>query len=135
MVGYFASIVKKFAQEGMPLAVFDLKNHVSSLSPEVEKERHLAEADAVILTSTSVFNNTFTGIINSTPDNCDIFMLGPSSIMSPDLLQYRNIKVISGAVFEESDHRVLQIIDNDGGTRDFLRYENKKSINILLIII
>ncbi len=78
------------------------------------------------MTSTSVFNNTFHEIIKHTPDHCDIFMLGPSSIMTPDLFQYRNIKVICGSVFEKSDYSVLNIIENNGGTKDFLKVGNKK---------
>jgi len=96
--------------------------------PETEKENYLKKANAVILTSTSIFNNTFSEIINKTPENCDILLLGPSSIMSPILFQYRNVKFICGALFEPSDFNLLNIIENDGGTKDFLKYENKKML-------
>jgi len=53
-------------------------------------------------------------------------MIGPSSIMTPELLEYKNIKMIFGATFKKCDNRVLKIIQENGGTRRFLKFENKR---------
>ena len=58
------------------------------------QENILNQADVVILTSTSVFNGSFLDIVNATPEGCRIYMLGPSSIMVPEMLEYKNIKMI-----------------------------------------
>lgn len=126
MIGFFASIVEKCEKEGIKLSVFDHKLEHDRLLPDAEKMAYLNQAQAVILTSTTVFNKTFNGILKETPDDCAIFMLGPSSIMTPDLFEYRNIKMISGALFEKFDDQVLLTIANNGGTKDFLKYKNKK---------
>lgn len=126
MVGYFDSLLKKFERENIPLSIFDMKIENSDILPETEKVNALKHASALILTSTSVFNNTFYEVIKHTPENCDVFMLGPSSIMATDLFQYRNIRVICGSVFEKFDDDVLKVIENHGGTKDFLKAENKK---------
>ncbi|MCD4679219.1 MAG: hypothetical protein K8S00_02410, partial [Bacteroidales bacterium] len=110
---------------GIPVTVFDFQKEDTVLTPISEQKKLLKEADAVILTSTSIFNATFLDSINATNDNCDIFMIGPSSIMTPELLEYKNIKMIFGATFDKSDNRVLKIIREDGGTRKFLKFENK----------
>ena len=73
----------------------------------------------MILTSTSVFNGTFLDTVNATPEACHVYLLGPSSIMVPELLQYKNVKMIFGATFEKNDIRVLDVIENHGGTRQF----------------
>jgi len=56
-------------------------------------------------------------------------MLGPSSIMVPEMLQYKNIKMIFGATFEKNDTRVLDIIKNHGGTRQFLKLGGKNCLS------
>ena len=122
MLGLFKSIVKKFDDAAISITVFDIGKYDHVLTPISEKKKYLEEADALILTSTSIFNATFIDSINATNDNCDIYMLGPSSIMTQELLDYRNIKIILGATFKKSDYRVINIIENDGGTKDFLKY-------------
>jgi hypothetical protein len=126
MIGLFKPLVEIFQRYGIPLTVFDYKKSDTILTSMSEQEQTLEKADAVILTSTSIFNLTFTNILDDINDNCDIFMLGPSSIMAEEILQYRNIKMIFGSTFDKFDERVLKIIDNDGGTRKFLKIGQKR---------
>ncbi len=126
MLGLFKSLSKKFEDAGISIIVSDRRSNDPVLSPLSEQKKILSEADAVILTSTSIFNASFLNAINPTNDQCDIFMLGPSSIMTPEMLHYKNIKIIFGATFMKFDHRVLKIIQENGGTKDFLKYENKR---------
>jgi len=126
MVGLFKPIVKIFQRNNIPLKVFDYRKSDNILTAMSKQKQILQKTDAVILTSTSIFNLTFLEIINEINDNCDIFMLGPSSIMAEEILQYRNIKMIFGSTFDKFDERVLKIIDNDGGTRKFLKLGQKR---------
>ena len=126
MVGLFKPLVEIFQKNKITLTVFDYKKYDPILTTMSEQEQTLGKSDAVILTSTSIFNLTFLDIINEINDNCSIFMLGPSSIMAEEILQYRNIKMIFGATFNKFDERVLEIIDNDGGTRKFLKLGQKR---------
>ena len=125
MIGLFKPIVKKFQENNIPISVFDYRKSDPLLASNSKQKRLLRKADSVILTSTSIFNMTFINIINKTNDDCNIFMLGPSSIMTQELLQYRNIKMVFGATFKKFDNRILKVIQNDGGTRKFLKFGNK----------
>jgi len=125
MLGFFKPILKKFDHAEIPITIFDLSKNDIALTPLSEQKPILQNADAIILTSTSVFNTTFINSINSTNDVCDIFLLGPSSIMSKELFNYKNIKMIFGSTFDKFDKRILKIIQNDGGTKDFLKFGNK----------
>ena len=87
--------------------------------------KYTSEAKAVILTATSIFNETFMSIVKNTRNNCDIFILGPSSIMNEDMLKYKNIKMIFGSVFQSNDERVLNTIRTGGGTKQFIRFGKK----------
>ena len=97
----------------------------SGLTAINEENEYVSRADAVILSSTTVFNQTFVDLINKTKDNCDIYMLGPSSIMHPDIFSYKNIKIVFGSVFNKYDERVLTLIENGEGTRKFLKLGKK----------
>ena len=55
-------------------------------------------------------------------------MIGPSSIMAQELLDYKNIKMIFGATFKKTDNRILKIIQEDGGTRVFLKLGHKRCL-------
>ncbi|MBC8527744.1 MAG: hypothetical protein ISS28_03635 [Candidatus Cloacimonetes bacterium] len=126
MVGLFKPTIEKFQEDNIPITVFDYKKPDSILTSMSEQKHFLKKADAVILTSTSIFNLTFFDIINEINEDCSIYMLGPSSIMTQEILQYRNIKMIFGATFKKFDNRVLKVIQNDGGTRKFLKFGKKQ---------
>ncbi len=129
MVGLFRPILNIMERKGLKVVVFDKKQTDKRLKSMAEMNEHLGSADAVILTATSIFNKTFHDVINRAKEECEIYLLGPSSIMAPELLNYRNIEMIFGAVFPAYEERVLEIIENDGGTRGFLKLGRKVIIS------
>ncbi len=58
-------------------------------------------------------------------------MIGPSSIMAPEILEYKNINMIFGSTFAKADDRVLKIISEGGGTKEFLKFGNKSVLKII----
>ncbi len=126
MIGYFNSLVNHFKKEEIPLTIFDRRRDDKTITAMTNQKQVLLKADAVILTSTSIFNQTFPEIIKSIKTDCQVFLLGPSSIMAEEMRFYKKVKKIFGATFSKSDHRILEIIKKNGGTRDFLKYENKQ---------
>jgi len=125
MIGYFGSLTDKFKSASINLSIFDLKNNNNALVDINKQKEFLNKADVVILTSTSVLNNTFLEIIESTSENCRIFTLGPSTILHPDMFKYQNIHTIFGSIFEKSDSELLDIIKNGAGTKRFLHLMKK----------
>ncbi len=131
IVGYFESLVTKLLNEGIRFRIFDKDGNIESekISPLNELHSALSEADAAIITGSTLANNTFLNLTSITPEGCSIFLLGPSNILHPDMFRYRNIKVVFGSVFERFDHRVLDMITLGHGARDFLTEKNKVCIN------
>lgn len=125
MIGYFETLYKKFSGLDIKLKVFDIHKDSSILSNLKQMKNSLSKAKTIILTGTSIFNNTFFDIISQSPDNSNIFLLGPSNILSEGMFRYRNIRLIFGSVFENADMRVLQKISDGQGTKGFLSYLNK----------
>ncbi len=125
MIGYFKPLVEKFLDKEIDLKIFDKVEKDDILSP-INKMNHFIEvASTLIITSTTIFNNTFLDIISRTQKHCDIYMLGPSSILHPEMKRYKNIKQVYGAVFEPNDERVIKMIEEGHGTRTFLPFGTK----------
>jgi uncharacterized protein (DUF4213/DUF364 family) len=120
MVGYFESLYNKFSREGIALEVFDLQKESAVLSNIKGFEKAASECDTMILTGTTIFNNTFMDVISRTGDNTTIYLLGPSNILSGEMFRYRNIDVVFGSVFARYDHELLGRIRSGSGTRGFL---------------
>ncbi|MBI9054452.1 MAG: hypothetical protein JEY96_11585 [Bacteroidales bacterium] len=129
MIGFFQSLVKKFENEKIDLKIFDKAVQDEKLSDMSEQLKEVAKTDALILSSTSVFNNTFLDLINATKDNCDIYTLGPSTILNNEMFQYRNVKFLFGSIFEPNDVNTMKIIHHGGGTKQFLPFMDKVFLN------
>ncbi len=122
MIGYFKPIVEKFCQRGIKTHIFDLRDTKVSL-PMSEQKEYLQKCDLAIVTATTVFNKTFSGVCNNS--NGDVFILGPSAFLNDYLFEFNNVKGIMGSVFNKFDSGVLDIIRQDLGTRHFLKLGKK----------
>jgi len=125
MIGFFRSLVEKFEREEINLTIFDKALEDDKLIDMSKQLSEVSKADALILTSTSVFNNSFLEIVSATNEQCDVYMLGPSTILNQEMFQYRNVKVLFGAIFMLNDVNTLKIIEQGGGTRQFLQFMDK----------
>ena len=130
MIGFFQSLVKKFENENINLTIFDKAVQNDKLTDMSQQLEEISKADALILSSTSVFNNTFMDLVNATKDNCDIYTLGPSTILNKEMFQYRNIKLLFGSIFGPNDVNTLKIIQQGGGTKQFLPFMDKVFLNV-----
>jgi len=126
MIGYFESLISKFTKNSIKLNVFDKMVNNNTISPIKQMQNSINKCDALILTATTLFNKSFAEIISNTNNKCNIFILGPSGILNPEIFNYcNNIKVIFGSVFNKFDNEVLQTIADGGGTKSFLSRLNK----------
>jgi uncharacterized protein (DUF4213/DUF364 family) len=100
MIGWFGSLTEKFKKMNINITIFDRLSDDSILTPMSEQAGRLATADCVILTGTTIHNNSFTDIISKTAKDCHIMLLGPSNILHLDMFLYHNIKVVYGSLFE-----------------------------------
>jgi uncharacterized protein len=129
MVGLFQSLLDKFDHAGLKVHVFDIEKTGGGLTHMQYQKKFLNKADAVILTSTSLVNNTFDEVIAETSPASNVYMLGPSGILSGDFFHYPQVKMVFGSLFEKNDHRVLDVIKKGHGTRHFLPYLRKVFID------
>ncbi|HRS53171.1 MAG TPA: DUF364 domain-containing protein [Bacteroidales bacterium] len=125
MIGFFRPLVKKFMKADISLSIFDRLDKDGPVLPDELQPAYIQKADALILTATSIFNNTFLDIVNLTNKNCDVFVVGPSALVSEVFFQYKNVKAIFGSLFKPFDTDVLKIIAEGYGTRMFAMRADK----------
>lgn len=122
MIGYFRPVVEKFYSINKNISIFDL-NDKTICKPMSEQKDYLSRCDLAIVTATTITNNTFFEI----EKNCagDIYLLGPTSILHNYFFEFKNIKAIFGSIFTGQENTVLNLISNNFGTRDFLKFGKK----------
>lgn len=125
MIGYFGSLYEKFRQSGTPVTVFDLDSADKPVAPIEYQKEYLGRADAVVLTATSISNNTFNPIIANTAENVDVFILGPSTTLDRDLLNHPKVRGLFGSRFSQFDDQILDMIELVMETRSMLPFINK----------
>jgi uncharacterized protein len=125
MIGYFESTYLKFEKAGIDVSVFDIDKTDPKLVPSAQEMEYVRNADAIMMTGTTISNNTFQNLTENTKNGCEIFLTGPSAIMHPDIFAYKNIKTIMGSVFEPNDQRILDSIASGGCTKDFIKFGRK----------
>lgn len=125
MIGHFKPILQILEDNNVKVALFDYLNKDARVLPQDQQKSYLKNAQAVILSATSIYNNTFLEITENTSDNCDIFVLGPSSLMHSEIFDYKNIKASFGTIFKNNDQEILEMIRQGDGTRTFMKYATK----------
>jgi len=119
MIGWFRTLAEKIGQTRAELSIFDMDQEDETICPAKHMNDTLKLAGAIFLTSTSVMNNTFYDIISQSKEICDIFTLGPSTLLDRDMFRYRNIRQLFGAVFRKNDAQLLEMIAQGHGTSTF----------------
>jgi uncharacterized protein (DUF4213/DUF364 family) len=126
MIGYFGSLVQKFVDKGIKITVFDLNEQDVPVEPIAHQKESIANADGIILTSTTLANNTFPNLISYTNSHSKVYMLGPSTPLTRQIMDmHSSVSGLFGAKFTPFDSDVLHQIEKGGGTRTFLHRMEK----------
>lgn len=125
MIGFFRPLVAKFDRDQIPLQVFDIEQDDPRLTEYHKIENALSNADQVIITSTTLVNNTFNQLIERLPEHAEAYMLGPSGILHPYMLRYKNVKAVYGMQIPAFQAELPDIIAHGGGTPEFSKLTTK----------
>jgi len=125
MIGYFESLANRFKELGIDITVFDLDSAQKPVESIDNQNVFLSKADAVVITATSIFNNTYNRVLAESNINADFFVLGPSTPL--DLLMFSDsrVKILFGTLFKINDSSILEIIRSGGSAKTFLPLANK----------
>ncbi len=129
MIGFFCSLSVKFQKAGIPITIFDLDPIDKPVAPIETQQFYLAKADVVILTATTISNMTFTELMGNVNPSAEVFVLGPSTNLDIDMLNYPKVKALFGSKFSPFDSASLDLIEEGCGTKKIMPFIKKVFIS------
>ncbi|UCH22396.1 MAG: hypothetical protein JSU83_03920 [Deltaproteobacteria bacterium] len=123
MVGFFGPLVKILETKKALLEVIDDFRGIGSKKLFYQKLSNWA--DVLLLTSTSLLNNTTEDILDHVSKNVKTVLLGPSTPMVAEAFKHLPVHILAGTVPVEKE-QVLKAVRHGLGTR-FIHKFSKKS--------
>ena len=130
MVGYFGPLVGGLRSRGKALHVFERRpSGESGVLPETAAAEILPQCHVVILSATTLINRTLDDLLVLCRNAREVAILGPSTALLPAVFVERGVTLLSGVQVVERE-RVLQVVSEGGGTRQFGRAVRKLTIRL-----
>jgi len=128
MVGHFGPLVDPIRQRAGSLTVFERVERPSGiLRPQREAVHELPGCHVALVTATSIINHTIDALLDAARDCREVVLLGASTPLLPGALGGR-VTLLSGVLVE--DRRVLQVVSEGGGMREFGPHVRKVSVRV-----
>ncbi|MEA2101069.1 MAG: DUF364 domain-containing protein [Thermodesulfobacteriota bacterium] len=122
MVGYIAPVVRLIVDMGAELSIFERRDISSPLihSPE-EMPEILLSSEVVIVSATSIINDTLEEILGYTSGAEAVVLMGPSTPMAGgDIFAGSGVTWLAGASVADAS-RAMEIVMEGGGTQALYR--------------
>ena len=113
MVGFFRPLVERIKAGSTDLDILD--ETLGLGERQSFYDRLSGRSDVLILTSTSILNNTTEDILQHTGKNVKTIMMGPSTPMVSDVFKHFRVHMLAGAVPVEKE-KVLRAVRHGTGT-------------------
>ncbi|MBN2320541.1 MAG: DUF364 domain-containing protein [Acidobacteria bacterium] len=130
MIGYFGPLVKPLKERVRAMHIFERRSKPGyGILPESAAKDILPECQVVVMTATAILNHTMDGLLDLCKNAREIAILGPSTPFIPEVFLRHGVTMLSGIKVEDTG-RILQIVSQGGGTRQFGRAVRKLSLRI-----
>jgi uncharacterized protein (DUF4213/DUF364 family) len=109
IVGAFQSYIKRFADSIHHLSVLELNK--KALAPDQYKyfvpaskaKAAMTSADIIIITGSTILNNTLDALLADSPSSAMVIVVGPSSSLIPDILFEKGVNIIGATQVIDAD--------------------------------
>lgn len=116
MVGSFGPILMDVRKKTGSIYVFERNvKGGGALYPSETIPQYLPKCDVVVVTSTSLINQTIDEVLPYCQNARQVCMVGPSTPLCPEVFQRHNVSLLAGSVVTDPP-RILEIISQGGGT-------------------
>jgi hypothetical protein len=127
MVGYFPPLVRSFEKMGVLLEILDISRGLGQKEDFYHKLNDWAQV--LLLTSTSVLNNSTEEILAHASPHLQTIMLGPSTPLVAHAFEHLPVHMLAGTVPVDKEN-TLKAIRHGMGTPVLHRYSRKVFINL-----
>ncbi|MDX1707551.1 MAG: DUF364 domain-containing protein [Desulfobacterales bacterium] len=127
MVGYVGPLVKRLEKKKVPLEILDVSR---GLGERKDFYHQLSNwADVLLLTSTSILNNTTEEILSQLHHQAKSAMLGPSTPMVAEVFAHLPVHMLAGTVPLERDN-IIKAVRHGMGTPVLHRFSRKSYLSL-----
>lgn len=127
MVGYFPPLVRLLEEEKVPLSIIDNARRIGN--HETFYRQLESWADVLLLTATSIVNNTTEKVLSHTGPRLKTIILGPSTPMLPAAFSHLPVHMLAGTAITDRS-AALEIARTGGGTRELKPFSRKIFVEI-----
>ena len=129
MIGLIEPVAAMLTKRGCKVRVYEHRpvDHPLVQDPQT-MDSACSQADIVIVTATSIINNTFDDIINNLEQPREVILMGPSTPMMRQRFLPTPVTHLAGSRVVDPD-RALQIVMEGGGTQALYRYNAMEKIH------
>jgi uncharacterized protein (DUF4213/DUF364 family) len=116
MVGDFEPILEKVKTMTDKVYVFEQNpNKGEGLYSDKDIPVYLPKCQYVLVTATSIINHTFDEVLYHCNNAKEIYVVGPSTPLCPEVMKEYGVTVLGGTVVKDPE-LILQIVSQGGGT-------------------
>ena len=121
VVGAFLSYIKKVAQSNSVLKIIELNENAVPedyrryFVPFHLSEKVISQSDVVIITGSSLANNTLDKLMDVVPEKAKVILVGPTSGLIPDVLFSRGVDIIGATRITDSDKMMELVAEGAAG--------------------
>jgi uncharacterized protein (DUF4213/DUF364 family) len=128
MVGFFGPLVRHFEKMEVSLEILDISRGLGQKEEFYDKLKNWAQV--ILLTSTSVLNNSTEEILAHAAEKVKTVMLGPSTPMVPEAFEHLPVHMLAGTVPVDKE-MTLKAIRHGMGTPVLHRYSRKVFLELI----
>ena len=129
MVGYFGPLVAGLRQQAKALHIFERESGHPEVLPDWAATTVLPKCSVVILSATTLLNRTLDTLLEKCSHARTVALAGPSTPFLPQVFVHRRVTLLSGVQVVDAE-RVLRVVSEGGGTRQFGRAARKLTLHL-----
>jgi len=124
VVGALIPFVKVLKKRGKPFSILELdprtlkEDEMPYYAPPETASERIPRADLLVITGTTLINDTLAGLLELRKPGARIIVVGPTASMLPDAFFSRGATVLGGITVTDPD-RVLDVISEGGSGYHF----------------
>lgn len=136
MIGFIPPIADMFSEKAENLIVFDMAvsefgEEVKNVYPMNDQSKLLPKCDIVMLTGTTVINQTIEDLLKMCSNAREIIMIGSSTPMFPEAFKDTKIKVLAGSWWSnDNKEELFKLISIGGGISHLSKFMIKKAVAV-----
>ena len=124
VIGALVPVLKRLIQEKVPFRVLELDSstlkgeELNHYAPANEAPQHVPHADLLVITGTTLINDTLPELLNLAKPGAQIIVTGPTASMLPEAFFKRGVTVLGGILVTKPDE-LLDLISEGGSGYHF----------------